>query len=171
MPTTAKIARATQKLAAPGGPPNGRLPKASEVVDEFFQQMESHPNRPGFRDKSIPPSFDDRVVHKVACAAEKKMGNGPEKAGWLTWLGGILREEKGLLRHLRDVARSWPPLKRQIFEFYYVDGMALMDIARISGCTAKTFNAHLSFIQFQVRREMIREALSEARPLAVRRMA
>ncbi|HEY0257253.1 MAG TPA: hypothetical protein VGC39_07415 [Candidatus Methylacidiphilales bacterium] len=170
MPTSSKIARSPRKLVAAWISRPGELPKASEVVDEFFQQMESYPNRPEDGEKSARSSFDYDVVHKVACEAEKKLGNGPEKAGWLTWLGGILREEKALLRHLRDVARSWPPLKRQIFEFYYVDGMALLDIARISGCTARTFEAHLAFIQFQVRREMIREALSESKSIPAKRV-
>ncbi len=83
--------------------------------------------------------------------------------GWLTWFGGILHGEKALLRHLRQVARCWPPLARKIFEFYYVDGLSLADIASMTGCTAKAFHAHLLFIQRHLRNEIIKQALYESR--------
>ncbi len=50
---------------------------------------------------------------------------------------------------------------------YFVDRLALADIASIVGCTSRAFQAHLYFIQRRLREALVQEVLSESKALAV----
>jgi hypothetical protein len=105
-------------------------------------------------------SGQDVVAH-LASLAERGAGYEPRKIGWLTWFGHVLRGDKELFQKLRHEAEYWPPLEREIFEYYYVDHLALDQIVVIVGCTAKAFHAHLLFIQRRLREMLVREVLAE----------
>jgi hypothetical protein len=103
------------------------------------------------------------VVQRLALRAERRAGFAQKKMGWLSWFGQVVRGEAALLQKLRDTAKLWPPLEREIFESYFVERLSLADIAVIAGCTAKAFHAHLLFIQCRLRETLIREVLFESR--------
>ncbi len=107
------------------------------------------------------------VISLVVARAEREAGYTPAQIGWLPWFGRILRGQSELLQTIRQSAEFWPPLEREIFEFYYVDRLALADIALLVGCTAKVFHTRLLFIQRRLRKELIREVLSESTTLVV----
>ena len=106
---------------------------------------------------------EHRLINRIAASAEAKIACGPEKLGWLAWFGRVLRGQKGLLYHFREIAQLWPPLERAIFELLYIDGVALSDIALMTGCTAKAFHARLQRVQLRLRQEMIRLVLLESK--------
>ena len=107
------------------------------------------------------------VISLLAGRAEQEAGYAPGKVGWLAWFGGIFRGEPELLQKFRHVAEDWPPLEREIFELYFVDRLALADIALIVGCTARAFYAQLRFIQRRLREALVHEVLSESKVLVV----
>jgi DNA-directed RNA polymerase specialized sigma24 family protein len=114
-----------------------------------------------------PIRFERDLISILAARAEQEAGYTPGKVGWLVWFGKILRGEATLLPKLRDAAQSWPPLEREIFEYYFVDRLTLADIALKVGCTAKAFHAHLRFIQRRLREALVKEVLSESRRIVV----
>jgi DNA-directed RNA polymerase specialized sigma24 family protein len=115
--------------------------------------------------KSHPLERD--VINVVAARAEQEAGYTPRKVGWLAWFGMIVRKDSDLLKRLREIAKTWPPFEREIFEFYFVDRLPLADIALLSGCTARAFHAHLCFIQHRLREALIQEVLTESKSLLV----
>ena len=102
------------------------------------------------------------IINHVAARAERRAGYKVRKMGWLSWFGKVLNGQESLLQRLRHAARLWPPLEREIFEFYFVDRLALADIALIAGCTPPSFHANLLFIQRRLREALVKEALSES---------
>ncbi len=107
------------------------------------------------------------VISLLAARAEQEAGYTPGKIGWLAWFGRIFSADSELLHKFRHVAEAWPPLEREIFEFYFVDHLALADIALIVGCTTKTFYAHLRFIQRRLREALVQEVLTESKALVL----
>jgi hypothetical protein len=106
-------------------------------------------------------------VTLLASRAEREAGFAPKKMGWLPWFGRILREDSVVFGRARKDAQEWPPLEREVFEYYFVDQLTLADIARISGCTSQALNAGLLFIQRRLREALVREVLSESKVIAV----
>ena len=111
--------------------------------------------------------FERDVISLLAARAEQEAGYTPGKVGWLAWFGRIFRGEPELLQKFRYFAEDWPPLEREIFELYFVDHLALADIALIVGCTARAFYAQLRFIQRRLREALVHEVLSESKVLVV----
>jgi DNA-directed RNA polymerase specialized sigma24 family protein len=111
--------------------------------------------------------FERDLVSLLAGLAEQEAGYKPGKVGWLAWFGTIFSDEPDLLQKFRHVAEDWPPLEREMFEFYFVDHLALADIALLVGCTSQAFYAHLRFIQRRLREALVQEVLSESKVLAV----
>jgi DNA-directed RNA polymerase specialized sigma24 family protein len=81
----------------------------------------------------------------------------------MDWFRSVLRSERKILQQLQGAARDWPPVEREIFEFYFVDGLALTDVARITGCAANAFRAHLEWLQGQLRKEIVKQVVSESK--------
>ena len=111
--------------------------------------------------------FERDVISLLAARAEQEAGYTPGKVGWLAWFGRIFRGEPELLQKFRYFAEDWPPLEREIFELYFVDHLALADIALIVGCTARAFYAQLRFIQHRLREALVQEVLTESKLLVV----
>jgi hypothetical protein len=116
---------------------------------------------PEARAKDPGPSYDDMVT-RLVFRAEHRAGYTPGKIGWLTWSRRVFRGEKGFLQQLQKAAAYWPPLEREIFELYYVNCLALADIALMAGCTSDAFQAHLRFLRHRLREALLREVLLES---------
>ncbi len=163
MITSATIARAARMPAAHWTPGKKESSKVGVFVDRFFRQLDSYTNDRACVDGFPGASGLHDLISEVASQAEMRLGYRPGKMGWLAWFSQVLRGEKRLLQNLCAHAKRWPPLEREIFELYYVKGMALADIALLTGCTPKAFHTHLVFIQRRLRMEMIRQVLAESR--------
>ncbi len=109
--------------------------------------------------------FERDVISLLTARAEKEAGYTPGKMGWLAWFARIFRGESEQLQKFRHLAEAWPPLEREIFEMYFVDRLALADIALVVGCTSRVFQAHLCFIQRRLREALVQEVLTESKAL------
>jgi ribosomal subunit interface protein len=66
-------------------------------------------------------------------------------------------EEKELLEQLQDTLRSWPPLERELFELYFVQGFEPQALAQITRQPLKKVKDTLLSIQRRLREELREE--------------
>jgi RNA polymerase sigma factor (sigma-70 family) len=64
-----------------------------------------------------------------------------------------------LLAGLRRAASTWPPVEREVFELYYVEGFEVDEVAMIVGATAKRVREIIATIQQRLRAAALEQAL------------
>ena len=164
MPTSAKIAPVTHNFVDNQASVCKRVLRTKAAKIAFARPTPSAPATGGNEVAANREPRERELINRVASYAEERLASGRKKASWFGWFGRMLRGEKGLLRRLREVARTWPPLERAVFECCCIQGVSMQDLVLATGCTARVLHAHLRNIQFQLRQEIVRQVLLEPRP-------
>ncbi len=134
---------------------------AEDVLQECFVRLYTYaasvdpqrPLKPWLYRVTVNLSYD--------CAAKRPVQPLGDMLEWLTNLAGAFpapdrkAEENETTRMVREVVAELPPTHRTVVVFYYMEGLAIGEIAQILGVPAGTVKSRLHYA-----RERLREMLT-----------